>query len=602
MDVSPRSLSPSVALACAALAGVPAPGAAQQSDARTALGTLYESTWEAILRLDPEFASEVGDLRFQRQWTDRSPDATNRLRDRLRAALDSLGAIDREELDARGRVDYDVLEDFARTVASAPAAEHVSVLSSYGYTPISQMGGVHQSIASTLDAMPRRSVSDYEDIVARLAGVAAPIDGAIETLRGELRAGVVLPAAIFGDVLRQVRALGTGDPAESPLTEAFRDVPAAIPEGERARLARAGEAAYREHALPAFRRLAAFVEEEYAPAARSTIALGDLDGGEAWYAYKVRTFTTTDMSPREIHELGLREVARIRAEMEAVVEEAGFAGTFAEFADFLRTDPRFYFEDADALVAAYRNISKRADPELVALFGRLPRMPYGVKEIPAYSAPTNTTAYYTSGAHAAGRPAWYNVNTYDLPSRPAWEMEALSLHEAVPGHHLQISLAQELEDLPELRRHLPYNAFVEGWALYAETLGYDMGFYEDPYSRYGQLSYQMWRAVRLVVDTGMHAFGWPRERAIAFFAENSGKPEHDITVEIDRYIAWPGQALGYMIGKLKIEELRRRAEERLGDDFDVREFHDRVLENGAVPLGVLERHIDAWLEEATGSS
>jgi len=304
------------------------------------------------------------------------------------------------------------------------------------------------------------------------------------------------------------------------------------------------------------------------------------------------------MTPEEIHELGLREVERIRAEMEAVIEQTGFDGTFSEFAEFLRTDRRFYFETADDLVAEYRNIAKRADPGLVPLFGTLPRLPYGVREIPAYSAPTNTTAYYSSGAHAAGRPAWYYVNTYNLPARPSWEMEALSLHEAVPGHHLQISLAQELEGVPELRRHVPYNAFVEGWALYAETLGYDMGFYEDPYSRYGQLSYQMWRAVRLVVDTGMHAFGWSRQQAIDFFAENSGKPEHDITVEIDRYIVWPGQALGYMIGKLKIEELRRRAEARLGDDFDIRAFHDRVLENGAVPLSVLERHIDAWLDAA----
>ncbi len=222
-------------------------------------------------------------------------------------------------------------------------------------------------------------------------------------------------------------------------------------------------------------------------------------------------------------------------------------------------------------------------------------MQYGVKEIPAYSAPTNTTAYYSRGAHGAARPAWFYANTYNLAARPKWEMEALSLHEAVPGHHLQISVAQELEGVPELRRNAPYNAFTEGWALYAETLGYDMGFYDDPYSEFGQLTYEMWRAVRLVVDTGMHAFGWSRERAIDFFAENSGKPRHDIAVEIDRYIAWPGQALGYMIGKLTIERLRGRAEDRLGPDFDVREFHDRVLENGALPLTVLERAIEDWL-------
>jgi len=600
-----RALALACAAALAPAAAVPVVAAQADSAAavpdtmpRSALRALYERTWDALMRQDPEFASQVGDLRFQRQWRDRSPAGTDRLRELMRGTLAALAGIDRDGLDARARVDYDVLEDFAGTIAAAPAGEHVSVLSSYGYTPISQMGGVHQSIASTLEDMPRRAVEDYEDILARLRGVAAPIDGTIETLRSELAAGVVLPAAAFADVPRQVRAVGTEDPAESPLLEAFRDIPAAIPAAQRTRLEGDAAAAYREVALPALRRLLAFLEEEYGPATRESIALGDLDGGDDWYAYKVRAFTTTDMTPEEIHELGLREVARIRAEMEAVIEQTGFDGTFAEFAEFLRTDPRFYFETADDLVAEYRNIAKRADPGLVPLFGTLPRLPYGVREIPAYSAPTNTTAYYSSGAHAAGRPAWYYVNTYNLPARPKWEMEALSLHEAVPGHHLQISLAQELEGVPELRRHVPYNAFVEGWALYAETLGYDMGFYEDPYSRYGQLSYQMWRAVRLVVDTGMHAFGWSRQQAIDFFAENSGKPEHDITVEIDRYIVWPGQALGYMIGKLKIDELRRRAEERLGEDFDVRVFHDRVLENGAVPLSVLERHIDAWLDEA----
>ena len=573
-----------------------APGArAQEGPPEEALRALYESTWEALLRLDPEFASQVGDARFQREWRDRSPEGAARLRGRMRAALDSLGAIDRDALEGAARVDYDVFEDFARTMVSAPEVEHVSVLSSYGYTPVSQMEGVHQSIASTLEAMPRRSVSDYEDILARLRAVDAPIEGTIASLREELRDGIAIPTVVFADVPRQVAALAPADAADSPLLEGFRDMPESIPAAERERLASEAEAAYVEHALPAFGKLAAFLDEDYGPATRSTLALGDLPGGADWYAHKVRTFTTTDMTPREIHELGLREVARIRAQMERAIEDSGFEGSFDEFTEYLRSDARFYYRTAEELLTGYRDIAKRADPALVPLFGTLPRMPYGVKEIPAYSAPTNTTAYYNSGAHASARPAWFYANTYDLASRPKWEMEALSLHEAVPGHHLQISIAQELEDFPELRRHVPYNAFVEGWALYAETLGYEMGFYEDAYSRYGQLSYQMWRAVRLVVDTGIHAFGWSREEAIDFFARNSGKPEHDIAVEIDRYIVWPGQALGYMVGKLKFEELRRRAEERLGDDFDVREFHDRVLENGAVPLSVLERHIDEWL-------
>jgi uncharacterized protein (DUF885 family) len=281
--------------------------------------------------------------------------------------------------------------------------------------------------------------------------------------------------------------------------------------------------------------------------------------------------------------------------MDSLMRVTGFQGTLAQFGAFLRTDPRFFYADAASLVRGYRDIAKRADPELVKLFGRLPRLPYGVSPVPAFFERSTTTAYYQLGSPAAGRAGVYFVNTYDLQSRPTWEMEALSLHEAVPGHHLQFALAQELEGVPELRRQLGYNAFVEGWALYAETLGGDMGFYTDPYARFGAATYQMWRAIRLVLDTGIHALGWTREQAIAYFREHSTKPEHDITVEVDRYIAWPGQALGYMLGALKIRDLRDRARSALGDRFDIRAFHDEILGQGALPLDLLERRIAEWL-------
>jgi uncharacterized protein (DUF885 family) len=318
--------------------------------------------------------------------------------------------------------------------------------------------------------------------------------------------------------------------------------------------------------------------------------------------YNVRWHTTTPETPEEIHRIGQAEVARIRAEMDAIIAKTGFTPTasaleraggdrFAAFAEFLRTSPEFYFTDAASLLAAYRDVAKRADPGLAALFGRLPQTPYGVVATPAAIAPSSTTAYYQPGALAAGRPGNLFANTYKLDSRPKWEMEALTLHEAVPGHHLQISIAQELEGVPAFRRNSSYTAFVEGWALYAESLGEEMGFYEDPYSKFGQLTYEMWRAVRLVVDTGLHSMGWTRQQAIDYFAANTPKTIQDITVEVDRYIVWPGQALGYKMGQLKIRALRAEAEARLGEAFDIRAFHDRVLGAGAVPMTVLEQRL-----------
>jgi uncharacterized protein (DUF885 family) len=315
----------------------------------------------------------------------------------------------------------------------------------------------------------------------------------------------------------------------------------------------------------------------------------------AWYQVRARASTTTDLTPEQIHAIGLVEVKRIRAAMDSVIAASGFKGSFAEFVQFLRTDPRFYWTTADDLIHASRELMKRIDPELTRLFGALPRLPYGVSPIPSYSERSQTTAYYQPGSPLAHRAGTYFVNTYNLPARPKWEMEALSLHEAVPGHHLQIALAQELEGVPEFRRFGGYTAFVEGWGLYSESLGEELGLYADPYSRFGQLTYEMWRAIRLVIDTGIHTMGWTREQAIDYFKANAAKTEHDITVEVDRYIVWPGQALAYKIGELKIKELRAYSARTLGDRFDVRAFHDQVLGAGAVPLDVLDARIHAWV-------
>jgi uncharacterized protein (DUF885 family) len=345
---------------------------------------------------------------------------------------------------------------------------------------------------------------------------------------------------------------------------------------------------------PAFQKIYDYLVNTYIPACRESIAASALPDGAAAYAYHIRWETTVNLTPQRIHEIGLAEVKRIRGEMDKVIQSAGFKGSFHEFTEFLRTDPRFYYDKPEDLVNGYRIIAKKIDPELVLEFGKLPRLPYGVKPVPEYDAPSQTTGYYEPGSPEAHRPGYFNVNTYKLEARPKWEMEALSLHESVPGHHLQFALAQEQENVPEFRKQIGYSAFVEGWALYCEGLGEDLGLYKDPYSKFGQLTYEMWRAVRLVVDTGMHSMGWTRQQSIDYFRENTGKTDQDITVEVDRYIVWPGQALAYKLGQLKIRELRGRAEKELGNLFDVRSFHDAVLEQGAVPLSFLEAHMGGW--------
>jgi uncharacterized protein (DUF885 family) len=397
------------------------------------------------------------------------------------------------------------------------------------------------------------------------------------------------------DVPEQVRNQIVDEPAASPMLRPFQSMPKAIEPPVAETLRAAAARAYTAAVAPAYRRLLEYLETRYLPRTRETIAARDLPDGEAWYAFSIRQMTTTRLSAQEIHDIGLAEVKRIRAEMDAVMARTDFDGTFQQFVGFLRTDDRFFFDRAEDLLVAYRDICKRVDPELPKLFATLPRLPYGVVPVPSYAEKSQTTAYYEPGSPSAGRPGRFFANTYDLRARPRWEMEALALHEAVPGHHLQIALAQELPEMPDFRRHGFYTAYIEGWGLYAESLGTEMGFYQDPYAKFGQLTYEIWRAIRLVVDTGMHALGWSRQQAIDFFTENAGKAEHDIVVEVDRYIVWPAQALAYKIGELEIKELRARASAALGARFDLRLFHDEVLGAGALPLDVLASRVDAWM-------
>jgi uncharacterized protein (DUF885 family) len=556
------------------------------------LRTLLDSAWQRLMVEFPEWATTAGAPGRHRTWTDYSPSGFVRRRRVWDDVLRELASVRRDGLNETDRLTYDVAQDFFTMLQSQPVRDHSTL--GYGYTPLTQVDGAHIDIGQIIPQMPTRTVADYEDIVARLRAVPRLVDGLIETLGADLHAGVTLPRIVLRDVPGQIRALAADD-STSPLLEPFGRMPPDLPAPERARLRQAGASAVHDAAAPALGRLLAFVEQHYLPGARATIALSALPDGAAWYTRQIRKHTTTSLSAAEIHQIGLREVSRLRAEMDSLMQATGFQGTLAQFGEFLRTDPRFFLPDARSLVRAYRDIAKRADPELVRLFGRLPRLPYGVSPVPAFFEQSTTTAYYQPGSPTAGRAGVYFVNTYDLKSRPTWEMEALSMHEAVPGHHLQIALAQELEGVPELRRQVGYNAFVEGWALYAETLGGEMGFYRDPYARFGAATYQIWRAIRLVIDTGIHAMGWTREQAIAYFEENSTKPEHDIVVEVDRYIAWPGQALGYMLGALRIRDLRDRAQRALGARFDVRAFHDQVLGQGALPLDLLQQRLEAWM-------
>ncbi|HEV2763640.1 MAG TPA: DUF885 domain-containing protein, partial [Pyrinomonadaceae bacterium] len=460
--------------------------------------------------------------------------------------------------------------------------------------PVNQRGGI-QSVDELAERLRFQTVKDYEDWIARLRAVPAYMEQTLALMREGRRAGMMWPKVVMRRVSGQVEKQLVSRPEDSPFYKPFREFHAGVPAAEHERLRAQAREAIGSGVLPAFRQFRDYFNNEYLPASFEQVGIWQLPDGAANYAFLARRYTTTPLTPQQIHEKGLAEVARIRAEMERVMRKVGFEGTLKEFFKKLRTDDQFYYKNPKELLAAYRAVSKEIDPHLVKVFKTIPRMPYGVIPVPEKSAPDTTTAYYNQPAADGSRPGFYHVNLYKPETRPKYEMMALSLHEAVPGHHFQIARAMELGDIPNFRRYGGYTAFVEGWGLYAESLGDDMGLYADPYSKFGQLTYEMWRAVRLVVDTGMHHMKWDRQRAIDFFLDNAAKTELDVVNEIDRYITDPGQALAYKIGELKIKELRARASAELGPDFDLREFHDAVLGSGAVPLDVLERNVGAWI-------
>ncbi|MDZ4350585.1 MAG: DUF885 domain-containing protein [Xanthomonadaceae bacterium] len=570
---------------CAAL---PLPTRADAPSGAEALHALFETDWQRRLEANPLMASFLGDPRYNDRLPDLSPQARTAEQAAVRASLAALDAIDRNALGEPDQLNYDIYRRLLERDIEGFAfpAERM---------PVSQRGGAHLLAVNVLQSLRFASEKDYRDWLARLRGYAGYLDQTMALMREGMASGWMPARAIMERLPAQIAAQRVEDPEQSRFYEPFLNLPDSLPPATHAALQAEAKQAVTDSVLPALARFEAFFNDEYLPASRASVAASDLPNGRDWYDYLARSFTTTALSADEIHAIGLAEVERIRAEMLKIRDEVGFDGDLAAFFTHLRTAPQFYHSTSEALLTGYRAISKRIDPELVAVFGHLPRMPYGVTPIPSELAPDTTTAYYQPPAADSRRAGQYFVNLYQPETRPIWEMMPLSLHEGVPGHHFQIALAQEMPAQPMFRRFARFTAFSEGWGLYAERLGYDMGLYGDPYDRMGQQTYDMWRAVRLVVDTGLHAKGWTRQQAIDFFMANAPKSELDITNEIDRYIGNPGQALAYKIGQLKISELRSEAETTLGDRFDIRAFHDHLLGAGALPLDVLELRMRAWL-------
>ncbi|RMG34265.1 MAG: DUF885 domain-containing protein [Planctomycetota bacterium] len=558
------------------------------------LHALFEAEWEWTMREFPTWASRLGDRRYNRRWPDVSLEAYRRRHEHRKAVLKRLEEFDPDELPEQDRISLQLFrQSYRYDVEEFPFGWYL--------LPLNQRGGI-QTAHELADALRFETIADFEDWIVRLQRLPEYIAQTTELMREGVRTGRTHPRRIMQRVVRQIEAQCVNDPRQSPFYKPFHAMPASISDQAAARLRKRAETVIADRVVPAFRTFLRFFREEYLPACLERPGIWQFPQGERHYRVRARRFTTTELTPQQIHDLGWSEIRRIRAEMERVVERSGFDGDVDAYIRWLRTDRRFYFQDPRELLREYRAVAKRIDPELVRLFGTLPRTPYGVVPIPELIAPDTTTAYYQPPAADGSRAGLYFVNLYKPETRPRYEIEVLTLHEAVPGHHLQIALAMELKDLPKFRRYQGFTAFVEGWALYAESLGDRLGLYQDPPSQMGRLSYEMWRAVRLVVDTGIHAFRWSRQQAIDVFLKYTAKTRLDIENEVDRYITWPGQALAYKVGEITIQRLRSQAEKRLGDRFDIREFHDVVLRNGAVTLGVLQEQVERWIARKTAAT
>jgi uncharacterized protein (DUF885 family) len=605
-------LALSIALALSACGGNPppettastpapaaTPAAAAQKSAAEQLNALYDEYWEESLKLNPVQATFVGDNRYN----DQLPNFLGKeYRDQALAFahryLERAKAFDPAQLQGQDRLSYDI---FVRERAlEIEGARFPGWL-----VPINQFYNLATfpiMLGSGTNAQPFKTVEDYDMWLARMTKFPVVFDQAIANMRDGMKAGVVQPKVLMTKVLPQIEAQLVANVEDSILYNPIKNFPAEFTQADKDRLTAAYAAAIKEQMLPAFRRLHDFIAKEYLPACRDTVGLSALPDGEAWYAFNVKTQTTTDLTPAQIHEIGLAEVARIHGEMRKVMGQVGFEGELKDFFKHLTTDKRFKFASEADMLKAYNDLSAKLRAATPSMFSLTPKAGFEIRPVEAYRAQSAAGGSYQSPSEDGSRPGIFYLNTFDLPSRATWDMESLFLHEAIPGHHFQIALQQELAGLPKFRRFGGETAFAEGWGLYAESLGKELGVYSDPYQYFGALQAELWRAIRLVVDTGLHSKGWTREQVIAYMLENSATTNTEAVAETERYIAIPGQALAYKIGALKIRELRTRAEQALADKFDVKAFHAQVLEDGALPLGVLEAKIDRWIAEEKGSA
>ena len=567
------------------LAATAAPAIAAPSDD---LARLVAEHWAWWLSVNPEQATALGERRYDDRLSDLSLEGADAQARQAKLFLDRLRAIPDAGLSAPEQVNKGVLARLldGQVTGNGFGARQMLFTTYYGW---------HQGFAELASNLPFRTRADYESYLKRLALYPRYNAQGIAVTAKAVREGYVQPCAVLGGFAKTIGGVIAPTPEQSRFYAPFLGTrPADVSEGDWAALQARAKALITGTVEPEYRKFADFFAKDYLPNCRQSVGASALPEGAAWYGWRVRQETTTELTPDQIHQIGLNEVARIRAEMAQVAKAAGFASREAFIVE-LRANPKYYAKDAETLLAAAALEAKRHDGLLPRYFGRLPRLPYGIRPIPAETAEGTTTAYYGPGSPPAGLAGTYFVNTSKLPQRPLWELPALTAHEAVPGHHLQIALQQEL-DLPEFRKYAAgFTAFVEGWALYTERLGIEMGLYDSPEKQMGRLSYEMWRACRLVVDTGLHAKGWTKEQAVAFMRDNTALTDANIDAEVNRYISWPGQALGYKIGELKIRELRAKAESALGPKFDLRGFHDVVLGQGAVPLDVLAAQVDAWI-------
>jgi uncharacterized protein (DUF885 family) len=553
---------------------------------------LFDEYWQYQLRENPLQATAAGDHRYD----DRLPSVTladfARRDAAYRELLGRVSQINSAALPADDRVSWEMMKrELEVGIEGYQVKRHLM--------PLLVDDGFHIAFAFLPAQMPFSTTRDYENYIARLRAFPKYAEQHIVLLRDALKSGYSLPRAILDGYDLSISSHVVDDPMKSAFWKPFASFPTTVPAADRARLTESGKQAIATGIVPGYRAFLEFFNREYLPGARQSIGASALPNGDAYYRNTIKEFTTLDLTPDSIHRIGLSEVARIRKEMDGIITKVGFRGSFAEFLHFLRTDPRFYAKTPDELLKQAAWIAKRMDGKLPSLFGRLPRLPYSVAPVPEHIAPKYTAGRYIPASPGGTEPGYYWVNTYGLESRSLYTLESLTLHEAVPGHHLQIALNQEMDGLPEFRRNGYITAFGEGWGLYSERLGLEAGFYEDPYSDFGRLTYEMWRACRLVVDTGIHTKGWTRQQAMDYLASNTALSLHEVRTETDRYISWPGQALGYKLGELKIRELRAHAEKELGSRFDLRAFHDVVLGAGSVPLTVLERRVNDWIRRPT---